>query len=205
MKQFCIPEYQIFWKDRNACGGVLFFYVNQDLNCILRNKYPMRQDLEILVLDLKLSKTNWLVIGTYKLPSLSNITFASEISNILTFYRSTHDNILLMGDFNTTPNNPKLIELIDDHELFTLISEPTCLKSINPTCIDNFLTNKKARFMKTLTFETGVSDHHKLIGTMLRSTFAKGKRKIMFYRCFKTFDNKRFEEELQKQLLCVRV
>ena len=165
----------------------------------------MRQDLEIIVLDLKLSKTNWLVIGTYKLPSLSNITFTSEISNILTFYRSTHDNILLMGDFNTTPNNPKLTELIDDHELFTLISEPTCLKSINPTCIDNFLTNKKAPFMKTLTFETDVSDHHKLIGTMLRSTFAKGKRKIMFYRCFKTFVNKRFEEELQKQLLCVRV
>ena len=34
--------------------------------------------------------------------------------------------------------------------------------------------------MKTLTFETGVSDHHKLIGTMLRSTFAKGKPKKCF-------------------------
>ena len=74
-----------------------------------------------------------------------------------------------------TPNNPKLSELIADHALFTLISEPTYFKSINPTCIDNFLTNKKTRFMKTLTFEMGVSDHHKLIGTMLRSTFAKGK------------------------------
>ena len=85
-----------------------------------------------------------------------------------------------MGDFNMTPNNPKLSELIADHELCTLISEPTCFKSINPTCIDNFLTNKKTRFMKTLTFETGVSDHHKLIGTMLRSTFAKGKPKKCF-------------------------
>ena len=101
------------------------------------------------------------------------------------------------------PNNPELRELIDDHELCTLISEPTCFKSINPTCIDNFLTNKKTRFMKTLTFETGVSDHHKLIGTMLRSTFAKGKPKKMFYRCYKNFDNKKFEEELQKQLLSV--
>ena len=54
--------------------------------------------------------------------------------------------------------------------------------------------------MKTLTFETGVSDHHKLIGTMLRSTFAKGKPKKMFYRCYRNFDNKKFEEELQKQL-----
>ena len=167
------------------------------------NKYPTLQDLEILVLELKLSKTNWLVIGTYKPPSLSDIAFTSEISNILTFYRSTHDNILLMGDFNMTPNNPKLSELIADHELCTLISEPTCFKSINPTCIDNFLTNKKTRFMKTLTFETGVSDHHKLIGTMLRSTFTKGKPKEMFYRCYRNFDNKKFEEELQKQLLSV--
>ena len=34
--------------------------------------------------------------------------------------------------------------------------------------------------MKTLKFETGVSDHHKFFGTMLRSTFAKGKPKKCF-------------------------
>ena len=93
-----------------------------------------------------------------------------------------------MGDLNMTPNNPKLRELIDDHELCALISEPTCFKSINPTCIDNFLTNKKTSFIKTLTFKMGVSDHHKLIGTMLRSTFAKGKPKKMFYHCYRNFD-----------------
>ena len=202
-QQFCISEYRIFRKDRNAHGGWLLFYVNQDLNCKVLNKYPTRQDLEILVLESKLSKTNRLVIGTYKPPSLSDIAFRSEICNILTFYRSTHDNILLMGDFNMTSNNPKLSELIDDHELCTLISEPTCFKNINPTCIDNFLTNKRTRFMKTLTFETGLSDHHKIIGTMLRSTFAKGKPKKMFYRCYKNFGNERFEEELQRQLLSV--
>ena len=48
-----------------------------------------------------------------------------------------------MGDFNMTPNNPKLSEFISDYELFTLISEPRRFKSVNPTCIDNFLTNKK--------------------------------------------------------------
>ena len=57
-QQFCIPEYSIFRKDRNARGGGLLFYVNQDLNCKVLNKYPTRQDVEILVLELKLSKTN---------------------------------------------------------------------------------------------------------------------------------------------------
>ena len=100
---------------------------------------------------MKLPKTNWLVIGTCKPPSPSDIAFTSEITIILTFYRSTHNNILLMGDFNMTLSNPKLSELIADHELRTLISESTCFKSINPTCIDNFLTNKQTSFIKTLT------------------------------------------------------
>ena len=53
-----IPSSQIFRKDRNACGIGLLFYGNQYLNCKVLNKYPTRQDLEILVLELKLSKTN---------------------------------------------------------------------------------------------------------------------------------------------------
>ena len=56
------------------------------LNCKVLTNYPMRQDFKILALELKLSKTNWLIIGTYKLPSLSDITFTSEIKNIFTFY-----------------------------------------------------------------------------------------------------------------------
>ena len=56
----------------------------------------MRQDFEIL----ELLETNWLIIGTNKPPYQNDITFTSEIKNILTFYWSTHYNILLMGDFN---------------------------------------------------------------------------------------------------------
>ena len=109
-----------FSKDCNARGEELLFYVNQDLHCIVR--YPMRQDFEIL----KLSKTNWLIIGTNKPLSQSDITFTSEIKNVLTFYWLTHENMLLTGDFNITLNNPNFNELIKDHELSTLISENKC-------------------------------------------------------------------------------
>ena len=108
-----------------------------------------------------------------------------------------------MGHFNRTLDNPNFNELIEDHELFSLISKSTRFKGINPTCINNFLTSKKTRFMNTLTFETGVSDHHKLIRIMLKSTFAKGKSKKMFYLCYKNFDNEKFEEELKKHLSSV--
>ena len=181
-------------------GGGLLFYVNEDLNCKVLTNYPMCHDFEILALELKLSKTSWLIIGIYKPPSLSDVTFTSESKNILAFYWSTHDNIFLMGDFNMTLNNPNFNELIENDELSALISEHICFKSINQTRIDNFLTSKKTRFMNTLTFETGVSDRHKLIGTMLRFTFAKGKPKYLFYRCYKNFDNEKFEQKLKRHL-----
>ena len=87
-RQFCISEYRILRKNCNASGGGLLFYVNQNLSCKVLNKYPMVQDLEILVLEFKLSKTNWLV--------LSENAFTSQIISILTFYLSTPGNILLI-------------------------------------------------------------------------------------------------------------
>ena len=62
-----------------------------------------------------------------------------------------------------TLDNPNFNELIEDRELSALIAEPTCFKSINSTCFDNFLTNKKTCFMNTLTFEMNVSNHYHLL------------------------------------------
>ena len=94
-----------------------------------------------------------------------------------------------------TPKNKKFKKLIEAHELCSPTSEPTCFKSVSPTCIENFLTNKKTCFMKTLIFETAFSQHHKFIGTML------GKPNIILFPCYKNYDNGKFEEELKKTLL----
>ena len=85
-----------FLKDCNAHEGRLLFYANQNLNCKV-HYHSMRQDFEIL----KLLKTNWLIIGTNKPTSLSDITCTSEIKNVLTFHWPTHENILLMSGFNS--------------------------------------------------------------------------------------------------------
>lgn len=56
-------------------------------------------------------------MGTYKPPSLKDINFISEKRKILTCYKSTYDKILLMGDFEMTPKNQNLVDLIKDYEL----------------------------------------------------------------------------------------
>ena len=51
--------------------------------------------------------------------------------------------------------------------------------------------------MNTLTFKTGLSDHHKFIGTVLRSTFAKGKPKKIFTAVTKTVIMKSLKKNLK--------
>ena len=55
--------------------------------------------------------------------------------------------------------------------------------------------------MKNLALETGISDHHKLIGPKLRSTFTKEKPSKILYCCYKNFGNEQFEAELKTQIL----
>ena len=55
-------------------------------------------------------------------------------------------------------------------------------------------------FMTSCTEETRISDYHKLIMHICRLIFAKGKSKKFFYRCYKNFESKLFEETLIKNL-----
>ena len=54
--------------------------------------------------------------------------------------------------------------------------------------------------MKSCTIEMGTSDYHKLIMSIYRLIFAKGKSKKIFYRCFKSFDSELFEDTMIKSL-----
>ena len=69
--------------------------------------------------------------------------------NLTTEFENTKDNIV--GTFPFQNN------------LYSMNKDATCFKSPNGTCIDLLLTNKKYSFFNTKTFETGMSDHHKMI------------------------------------------
>ena len=53
----------------------------------------MRQDFEILALELKLSKTNWLTIGTYKPPSPTCESIKDHELSVLISYSTCFENI----------------------------------------------------------------------------------------------------------------
>ena len=77
---------------------------------------------------------------------------------------------------------------------------PSCYQSNNPTCKDLILTNKKNLFKLSDTFETSLSDHHKLISTILTSGGFKGKPKEKIYRSYRQFNSEGFKKYLEFRL-----
>ena len=75
----------------------------------------------------------------------------------------------------------------------------TCFKG-SGSCIDLILTNRKYCFKHTSTFETGLSDHHHLIYSMLKTTFKKEESKQFIYRDYKNFDTTNFQMDLESKL-----
>ena len=83
------------------------------------------------------------------------------------------------------------------HDLENLVKDKTCFKKANnPSTIDLFLTNNSLAFQNTSTTFAGLSDCHKLVLTVLKTTFSKNKPKELFYRDHKKFNFSDFNDEL---------
>ena len=99
-----------------------------------------------------------------------------------------------------TTENIHLNDLLQIFDLTALVKVSTCYQLQNPKCIDHFLTNQKALFKHCQTFETGLSDHHKLISTIMKSGIFKGPPKKKIYRSYKKFDHECFSNALREEL-----
>ena len=121
------------------------------------------------------------------------------------FFCSTYENITLIGDFIMKLKNEKLNDFCEMNKFKHL--KPTCFKGLFPSTIDLILTNHKQSFIKLDLYEPGISDHHKMIFSILRKTFAKeGKPKTVVIATIKslikTLSTKHFKtrfHNLQKQ------
>ena len=85
-------------------------------------------------------------------------------------------------------------EFLYKHDSKNLVQEKNCLENPDkPSCIDLFITNSTSSFPNTTT----LSDFHKMILTVLKSTFPKVKPKQIIYRNFKNFDLNNFKNDIR--------
>ena len=117
-------------------------------------------------------------------------------------YRAKYDNIILVGDFNTSESEQVLSEFLYEQDMSSLVSFPTCFKSIlNPSTIDLFLTNRPKCFQNTIGISSGISDFHKLVATSFKMACPKNKPIEKVYRDMKKFDRDAFRDDLWSKIV----
>ena len=67
------------------------------------------------------------------------------------------------------------------------------------SCIDLILINRKYCFKNNPTYETGISNHHHLIFSIMKTTFASEEPKKFVYRDCKTFSRESFKNDLMSK------
>ena len=166
----------------------------------LKNDIPSRQltqfsfdkEMQIIPIEINLRKQKWLLFNIYRPPKQDPKFFIQQLSEGLDFYMRNYDNIIIDGDFNLTPDSPVLDEFIEVNSFYNHMKEKTCWKSTQGSCIDLIMSNRKSSLMNILVLETGLSDHHLLIYTMLKTTYDKLRPVKISYRKYKHFNKNHF-------------
>ena len=141
------------------------------------------------------------ILGGYRPPRQQAEYFFKHVNKALDTYRQTFGKFLFTGDFNIEETDPIMSEFLFKNDSKNLVQQKTCFKSTNnPSCIDLFVTNSPRSFRNTITFANGLSDFHKMILTVLKSTFPKVRPKQIVYRKFKNFDLNNFKNEIRTKM-----
>ena len=88
-----------------------------------------------------------------------------------------------------------MMTYLNENNLIDLIKNNICFKG-EESYIDLILINRNFSFKNSTIFETGLSDHHHLIYSMLKTTFHKEEPQTLIYCDHKTFSLETFSSEL---------
>ena len=158
--QFCIDGFGALLRlDRNKHGGGVIIYVREHPPYKIIPFYNKPKDVEAIFFELTLRNKKWLIMGGYNPASETTSYFLDHVSKSLDKTMANYDNILILGDFNSTMSDVPMKNFCELYNLENLIKEPTCYKNPNnPSSIDVILTNNKNSFQNSMATETGLSD-----------------------------------------------
>ena len=176
-------------------------FVRKDIPC-KTIKTDCDAHFEGIFVEINLRKKKWLPCCSY-IPHKSDIAnYLKNICSTLDKLSATYDNLMLLGDLNVEPEERSIAKFLNLYNLRNLVKQNACFKNPDkPTCIGSHTDNCPRNFQNTDTFETGLSDFHKLTFTVLKQHFPKQKPKVVIHRQYKNFRNDYFRIELENALL----
>ena len=111
---------------------------------------------------------------------------------------------VIIGDFNIKVENKRMKDLLQEHTFYNMIKQNTCFKGDGDSCINLLIANSKFSFLKINSFETGLSDYHHMIYSILKTKFGKLELKKLIYRSFKQFDSDQHKLDFCNSMNAVR-
>ena len=69
------------------------------------NNFKVPSNIKIIPFQINLGKENWLVASIYQAPSQKNKYFLWYSTNLLEFYSSRYEKVIILGDFNIELEN----------------------------------------------------------------------------------------------------
>ena len=198
--QFAFPNFRMFRKDKTEHAGGLLAYIRSDIPCRGLSDIQGSDSFELLPIEITLSKHKWILIFSYKSPSLSKREFTNEISPVIDRLFVLYSNVMLIGDLNfdmsSNTDDTPLHDICLTYSMVNTINEPTFYHAGGSSSIDVILTNQKGRLITSGTINTHLSDGHMLIYTVMRLSAPKQPPRTIVYRSFKTFREKDFIDDL---------
>ena len=189
-----------FRLDRNANGDGLLVYVRSDIPAHRLNSFNLSDGIECISLEINLRKKKWVLFSVYRPPNQSQDYLLENLGRALDHHSENYENFMFIGDFNMTETEEQLKNFLDLYSLKNLVHEPTCYKSQTAKCIDLVLTNRNRSVQQTTTVETGLSDFHKMVVSVLKTTFPKHGTTVINYRNYKNFNEIVFRNDLRDEL-----
>ena len=113
--------------------------------------YMFPDEIECLLVEIRLRNNKYILIAGYCPHKELSSSFLSHVGRALDKMLGKYENILIIGDFNSTQNELCMRDFCETYSLENLIKEPTCYKNPkNPSSIDVMLTNTPNSFQNEL-------------------------------------------------------
>ena len=180
-------------------GGFLVF-VNNDIPCKYLRNFHLPRDIQAIPIEINLKQHKLLVVSIYRPPDQNLDYFLSSITSLLDHYLTIYEDFVIMGDFNVNESNPVMETFLNQDNCKNIIKNKTCYKSLKGSCMDLIITSRPSLHQFSQVFETGMSYHHSMIYTMLKSTYTRLEPKILRNRSYKDFYEECFLQDLQHGL-----
>ena len=184
--------------DRNCDDGVILLHIREDTPSKLLSKERGLTEAFFLEINLHIKK-KWLISCSYTPKRASIANHLSILSKCTDIYTSKYDSLIFLGDFNAGVEDSDMKIFCSSYNLTSMVNKAKCYKNPDkPICVDLILTSCPGSSQNSCVAETGLSDFHKMVLTVMKTSYRKSQPKMIHYRNYKIFSNDIFRDSLQK-------